>query len=462
MSDKGNHLQFLGVFLMGVFLGGFSVLTHNTNTNNTSESSASPLSLRHGDEDAEAGGAPSKHRRGLLALSEFVDPKSVSVKQTDTSAYDSDDRDVHVGPMPLQERPAAETRTVHVGSMCRCKSGLLPKPGPVMAGTGRDTRIVQPPSLATGAHGKHFVLHASEGGCSCIKNARRTPAETTKDMFLKKMTPKCKNPHPAAGYDWRTMPDLGVEETLPVFVGVLSYESPLSLNGTLHNWLEEDLFRRVRAQEVFVQLNHRSSADDDVLRAFRVALRRRERPTPVTALGAPAENRHPGLAIADFCRRAEAHPAGHPNGENLLMFLEKDWRFLPHTELERLMHGVNALVQRGVPYVRLKQRSPEVPEDRTWPCPAQGFPFECTRAHQHRWSNQPMVLSCKWFLRYLEPFALFEDPIMYGCRSSFQEHGYCDWEEALQDGRIAWTNSQWVVGNMVKPNRLFYHEEVDQ
>eukprot|EP00581_Thalassiosira_minuscula_P028330 CAMPEP_0183757118 /NCGR_PEP_ID=MMETSP0739-20130205/5515_1 /TAXON_ID=385413 /ORGANISM="Thalassiosira miniscula, Strain CCMP1093" /LENGTH=78 /DNA_ID=CAMNT_0025994471 /DNA_START=141 /DNA_END=375 /DNA_ORIENTATION=+ len=46
-------------------------------------------------------------------------------------------------------------------------------------------------------------------------------------------------------------------------------------------------------------------------------------------------------------------------------------------------------------------------------------------------------------LRYLEPFALIDDPIMYGCWKGMQQKQYCDWEEALKDGRIAWSNSQW-------------------
>lgn len=68
----------------------------------------------------------------------------------------------------------------------------------------------------------------------------------------------------------------------------------------------------------------------------------------------------------------------------------------------------------------------------------------CTTSHQHRWTNHPMLVKCDWFLRYLEPYALLSDPIMY-CGSSHVHRvrdGYCDWEEALQDGRVAWTNSQ--------------------
>ena len=50
-----------------------------------------------------------------------------------------------------------------------------------------------------------------------------------------------------------------------------------------------------------------------------------------------------------------------------------------------------------------------------------------------------------------------------GCRPSFQESGYSDWEECLQDGRIAWTESQWIVASLEEPfTRSFEHKEIDQ
>ena len=54
---------------------------------------------------------------------------------------------------------------------------------------------------------------------------------------------------------------------------------------------------------------------------------------------------------------------------------------------------------------------------------------------------------------------------MTGCGRGFQSTGYCDWEEAMQDGRIAWTNSQWVIAHISHHQdrpRLFVHKEVDQ
>lgn len=365
------------------------------------------------------------------------------------------------------------TRTVHVGSMCRCGSNALPVRAP-LSEIGVDTTIVQPPSKATGQfHSKRFIMHppsveGDEAGCTCIQDHEY--AETTNDMFLKRLDRRCPNPLYEPKYDYNVMPDLGVEEKLPIFVGVLSYKSPLSLNGTLHNWRKNGLFPRINAQEnVFVQLNKRSEADDDVMDSFQEQLESDGQP-PLTVMGSPEENLHPGLAISKFCRAAEAHPNSHPNGENLLLFLEKDWNLYKMNgvdkadRLEEYFRSINALQQRGVPFVRLAPHSKETDQTKMWKCPSEGVHWMCTTAHQHRWSNQPSVISCSWFLRYLEPFALLEDPIMSGCRAGFQENHYCDWEEALQDGRVAWTESQWVVATFERPPipRMFIHKEVDQ
>ncbi|KAL7531498.1 hypothetical protein ACHAXR_004077 [Thalassiosira sp. AJA248-18] len=361
-------------------------------------------------------------------------------------------------------------RDVHVGSMCRCASGLLAVPGP-MVEYGYDTQIIQSPSKATGSdHTKHFIMHGSEGGCDCKKNTRKSNfAEQTSDMFLHDLKRKCPEPQSETKYLWEEMPDLAVEESLPIFAGVLSFESPLSLNGTLYNWLQHDLFRRANVQDVMVQLNHRSQLDDEILQAFQETQIIRNQQIPMTIMGSPEENLHPGLAISNFCRRAEAHPNSHPNGENLLLFLEKDWNLYNVQgghDIEGLFRGVNAHAQRGVPYIRLKPnllQKPHPEQGINWKCPSQGYPFTCTTAHQHRWTNTPSVISCKWFLRYMEPYALLDDPIMYGCRPGFQENRYCDWEEALQDGRVAWTNSQWVIAHVAYPvHRWFFHQEVDQ
>ena len=68
-----------------------------------------------------------------------------------------------------------------------------------------------------------------------------------------------------------------------------------------------------------------------------------------------------------------------------------------------------------------------------------------------------------WCLRYLEPFALLDDPIMWGCRPGMRETGYCDWEQALGNGRVAWTISQWVMAHLLQKTRKCWHQhEVDQ
>lgn len=361
------------------------------------------------------------------------------------------------------------TREVHVGSMCRCPSGALPVPGSRSA-IGRDTHIVQLPSKATGIHhSKHFFMHGAEDeGCTCIENSEY--AEPTSDGALKYINMKfyekrCPNLAHPSNYAWNEMPDFGVEDALPLFVAVLSYESPLSLNAGLNNWLSHDLFRRINAQNVMVQLNHRSQKDDEVLEKFQETLLRKQQ-SPLTIIGSAEDNLNPGLVISNMCREAEAHPASHPNGENMLLFLEKDWHIsddFPVEQISELFSSANVLSQRGVPYLRLSKLVSEV--DKAWDCPSQGVPWICTNAHNHRYTNLPSLISCKWFLRYLEPFALMsDDPIMTGCGRGFQGTGYCDWEEAMQDGRIAWTNSQWVVAHLhpSQERDLFTHVEVDK
>jgi len=307
-----------------------------------------------------------------------------------------------------QQQPAVETRDVHVKSMCRCPGKSLLMPGKTSQ-IGSDTGIVQPPSKATGLyHAKHFVLHGFDDGegCSCYEDHRL--ADHTSDMFLSGLHRKCpeeKMQH-ESNYGWDEMPDLGVEERLPLFVGVLSYKSPLSLNGTLNDWLDHDLFNKIGAEDVFVQLNKRSEMDDRVLDSFQERLSRQNQP-PVKVMGSPEENLHPGLAISKFCRAAEAHPNSHPNGENLLAFLEKDWNLhdgpqaLQLARLPWIFQSINSLAQRGVHYMRLGPPVNGVNEEvsKMWKCPSEGVGWTCTTAHQHRWTNTPFVVDCSWFLR---------------------------------------------------------------
>ena len=73
-----------------------------------------------------------------------------------------------------------------------------------------------------------------------------------------------------------------------------------------------------------MQLNHRSEKDDQVIAKHQPVAT--QQGTPLTVTGSAEENLNPGLAISNMCRMAEQHPDGHPNGENVLMFLEKDWQ----------------------------------------------------------------------------------------------------------------------------------------
>ena len=386
-----------------------------------------------------------------------------------------------------------KARDVHVSSMCRCPSGLVPVPlknqqlntiyqtvpknnptnhvGQVMY-----SRVIQPPSKATGSFHKRYI-HYPLQNCECRKGNGRLEITPTKDKFLSKIsrsyfeqTCSLNHPETESQTNWDQMPDFGVED-LPIFAGILSYESPLSLQSSIHNWLDNDLFHRIAAQDVFVQLNHRSERDDEILREFlfsdafqRDKLNKRH---PLTITGSAEENLNPGMAISKFCRMAEQHPSSHPNGENLLLFLEKDWVITDNTQkkipnrLESIFRSAIALSQRGVPYISLRAALSESDGYKAWNCPAEGVPWTCTTAHQHRWTNLPALIDCRWFLRYLEPFALMSltDPIM----SCGRTDGYCDWEKAMQDGRIAWTNSQWVIAHITRDGgQLFYHKEVDK
>ncbi|KAL7472605.1 hypothetical protein ACHAXS_012968 [Conticribra weissflogii] len=345
--------------------------------------------------------------------------------------------------------------------MCRCPSGDLPN-STTVAEIGSDTFINQPASMATGMRqSKHFIMHRSLD-CECIKNsnhATRSPDDFLKRYLGQRIDDKeyCRNPHPS-NFTWDQMPDFGVEQDLPLFIGVLSYESPQSLAAALDNWHETDLFQKSKARKIFVQLNHRSSRDDDVIRNFQAKFPKNDSIVP---LGSPVENINVGSAIGKFCRKAETI-SNSP--DNRLLFLEKDWHVTIKARdgLSSLFRSINALSQRGVPMVRLMDPLPEVRRKASlkWNCPALGVPWVCTVAHQQRWTNFPSVIDCKWYLRYLEPFAMMDDSIMYGCRRGFQDSRYFDWEEAMQDGRIAWSESQWVIANA--PSSVFVHHEVDQ
>ncbi len=288
----------------------------------------------------------------------------------------------------------SKPRDVHVGSMCRCGSSKVPIPtvnrellsiyqqvpknGAHL--NGQDTTVIQPPSKATGNEAKHFFHHPVEG-CRCFGGDPRIQPETTADEFMSGLSRdyflrpanQCVEAEAASKFNWHQMPDFGVQD-LPIFAGVLSFKSPLSLNNTLHSWLKHDLFHRIGAQDVMIQLNQRSPEDDEIVHDFQQKLNNRH---PMTILGSEEENIHPGLAISNFCRRAEQHPSSHPNGENLVLFLEKDW-IIPDTsgrlhQIDDIFRSAIALSQRGVPYVSL--RSNKV-RSKMWNCPAEGVGWQ--------------------------------------------------------------------------------------
>lgn len=349
--------------------------------------------------------------------------------------------------------PSLAEMKIIVQPMCRCNSGSMPVTSLTDSVSGvLATGISQEQSVSMGGVKRLFFLR-NNTRCHC----RPALGAVTHDMYLSRVEASYCSPAPAdSRIRWSSLPDFGVQQKLPLFLGVLSYKSPKSLYAAFSNWQQQGL-HSVGLAGTFVQLNARSAEDETVLTNFNTSFN-------ITISGNSSENLHPGLAISRFCRAAEQAPTGHPGGENLLLFLEKDWqlRLREHRESENLQsifHSVNTLVQRGVPYVRLTEKLPKV---ESWQCDAEGSSWDCTVAHQQRYTNLPSVIRCDWFLRYLEPFALIHDSIMFGCRRDARRRRYFDWEEAMQDGRIAWPHTQWVVANRREGRSpLFRHVEVD-
>jgi hypothetical protein len=355
-----------------------------------------------------------------------------------------------------QSAPTPKVRNVTVGTMCRCDSGKLPEASHKSPNV-TETHIVQDGSLATGAAPKHFFMRQSK--CDCKKRQ----GERSNDVYLRDIERfyTCRNDAlEGSTMTWDTMPDLGAEERLPLFLGVLTYSSPQSLDAALENWTHAGLHELLSGAHV--QLNARTAQDDQVIYKHNSTF-------AFTVTGSPEENIHPGLAMARFCRAAELSPHGHPNGENLLLFLEKDWQLNDYgrDQLVARILSANTLAQRGVPYIRLGSRVSD--PVASWQCDAEGVKWECLTAHQQRFTNLPSIIKCDWFLRYLEPFAIIQDPIMTSCTAKLSKINYCDWEQLAQDGRLEWTNSQWVVANTQidcgrqgnETCNMFDHVEVD-
>ena len=208
-QQQQQYIPILLAFVVGILIGaalnqrGSSVNIRDINSGDNNDHN----NIQHRQLLSEFG----------LSTQSLRDPKSISA------------RDIQ----PL-------VRDVHVGTMCRCPSNSMPIPGQ-MSENGIDTNIHQPPSLATGNQYNHYIMHPPStevNGCTCIQDS--IYAEPSTDEYLKQISQdfyneRCPVNEQAyvSNYNWNTMPDFGVEESLPVFLGVLSYESPLSLNGTV-------------------------------------------------------------------------------------------------------------------------------------------------------------------------------------------------------------------------------------
>jgi len=189
---------------------------------------------------------------------------------------------------------ATSVKNITVPSMCRCPT----KKVGIKDGGKTDrifpTSVIQSPSIGNPFKRK-FWMRPSE--CHCVDNAE----VTTDDYFLSKMSEnwECKPNLPDSKFSWDAMPDLGIDENIHLFLGVLSYMSPSSLNATLQNW-KQYLFPSTALEEIYIQLNKRSPMDDEVMNQ-----NIHEIPFNVTIMGTSDENLHPGRAISRFCRAAE-------------------------------------------------------------------------------------------------------------------------------------------------------------
>lgn len=269
---------------------------------------------------------------------------------------------MHHSNSTVHQAAKQHSRNTTVQSMCRCSSGEVPVWHNASSGV-RDTGITQKASLATGKFSKQFKMQ--EGDCEC----RLGSGQISNDDYLMSLGSQyCSPPPEDSKMDWRAMPDFGVEQSLPLFLGVLSYNSPKTLDNTLTNWERHNLTELGGFAESYLQLNNRSVEDDEVV------LKHNQTFSFIVS-GNENENLHPGLAISRFCRQAERSPFGHPNGENLLLFLEKDWLFMHQSDslpgFPAVLHSVNSLVQRGVPYVRLSATTDTGTSD-VWECDSEG------------------------------------------------------------------------------------------
>ena len=353
----------------------------------------------------------------------------------------------------------AHAREVVVETQCRCNPNRCFSKGETQAVMA--TNVTQPASLATGPP-KTFSKAVRP--CSCSDGQCNVGLG---DTFRKLETrySSTGSREARAGTPWAEIPDFGNERDLPVFVGALSFMSSLSLGAGLQNWKETFFSPQVASQfkGFYVHLNNRSRADDAVVEPFARHLRDMGLPIAITG---GVSNDNVGKVIADQCRLAEQSEHSHPRGENVLLWLEKDWHWNVGGHgldvLNDKIDSARELLQRGV--VKLNMRIPHQWPSRpniTWPCRGQNVTWWCSPGFVFFNMNSPMLIRCDWHLRYFEPYALFTEPVMMAYGRTGKKRAYVDWEDAGADGRIEWINSNWILGASQERD-LFRHVELNE
>ena len=346
-------------------------------------------------------------------------------------------------------------REVVVETQCRCNSNRCFSKGETTAVMA--TNVTQPASLATGPP-KTFSKAVRP--CSC----QNGHCNVEVGYFLQGMEQRYSKSvaHEArSGTPWAEIPDFGNERDLPVFVGALSFMSPLSLGAGLQNWKETFFSPQVASQfkGFYLHLNNRSPADDAVVEPFARHLRDMGLPVAITG---GSGNDNVGKVIADQCRLAEQSERSHPRGENILLWLEKDWHWNAGKYgldvLNDKIDSAREVLQRGV--VKLNMRPAGRPKI-TWPCRGQNVTWRCSPGFVFHNMNSPMLIRCDWHLRYFEPYALFNEAVMMAHGRAGKKRKYFDWEEAGMDGRIEWINSNWILGASQEGD-LFRHVELNE
>jgi hypothetical protein len=158
---------------------------------------------------------------------------------------------------PFADSASGTQRSI-VQTMCRCDSGSMPVPTLDLESDVQDTGIVQESSLATSLAKMHFFVRKTT--CEC----KPSLGEKTRDQYLQSISRLyCAPPPKDSNLSWDRLPDFGVQQKLPLFLGVLSYKSPRSLESSINNWVQGGI-DTLGLQGTFVQLNGRSRLDDEV------------------------------------------------------------------------------------------------------------------------------------------------------------------------------------------------------